>query len=191
MLDWQARGMPPAMDVAGPTVYLTMSKIVVEKKEKVIDMLSRLQDEQRLINRHDHAPLDRIVSILNNGSEARKEFPSKNQGPAWLETEGGEGNFMCDAMRRHYFDWLPINRITSPQIGFKRLQGIQLESRADVGCTWFCSMLDHDTVVIHVTWDDAQWGLQEVEDMLTDMVSIAEMFAKEENWEKAIEEFVS
>jgi hypothetical protein len=52
MLEWPACSMPPALDVAGRTTYLTISRLEIQKKEKVMDMLLRLRDQQRLLNRH-------------------------------------------------------------------------------------------------------------------------------------------
>jgi acyl-CoA synthetase (AMP-forming)/AMP-acid ligase II len=188
MLPWQANRMPPAMDVDGPAVQGTLNKIAINKSETVLDMLSRLQTEQYQINRHAYAPMNQLVAMLN-GKGTNVEVPNfdgKVKGSAWIETEGGEGDFMRNAFKRQIFNWLPV----PPAFDFERLEKVQVESRTDLCCLWNCIMLDQMTVMINPTWDDAQLYLEEVKGMLDEILRLSEKFASEENWEKKIEEFI-
>lgn len=188
MLEWQANNMSPAMDVAGPTFQVMLDKVPVNENERVIDMLLYLQTEQYLLSRHSCAPLRQVASALNENETPKDilDFEGKIKGSPWIETEGGEGDFMCDAIRRNYFNWLP----TRPEFNHKTLQKVQMESRVDSGCVWQCYMLNHTTVMVHPTWDDAQMKLEEVEEMLEEILKVSEKFAMKENWTRMVEEFV-
>jgi len=188
MLPWQANRMPPAMDVDGPAVQGSLNKISVDKSERVLDMLARLQTEQYELNRHAYAPMNQIVAALN-GYETEREVPNfdgKVKGAAWIEGEGGEGDFMRGAFKRQIFNWLPV----PPMFEYNRLQKVQVESRTDVGCLWNCIMLDQTTLLVNPTWDDAQLYLEEVEGMLDEILRLAEKFAMEDNWEKNVGDFI-
>ncbi|KUJ19522.1 acetyl-CoA synthetase-like protein [Mollisia scopiformis] len=188
MLPWQANRMPPAMDVDGPAVQGTINKLPIHKSETVLDMLARLQAEQYELNRHAYAPMNQIVAVLNGHQtdiEVRN-FDGKVKGAAWIESEGGEGDFVRDAFKRQVFNWLPV----PPVFEYKRIQKVQVESRTDLCCLWNCIMLDQTTLMINPTWDDAQLYLEEVEGLLDELLRLSEKFAAEENWGKRVEEFV-
>ncbi len=51
-------------------------------------------------------------------------------------------------------------------------------------------MLDQRTVSVNPTWDDAQLGKREVEEMCREVLRMAEVFATKENWEKNIGDVV-
>jgi len=188
MLPWQANRMPLAMDVEGPALYIAIDKVPVQKSEKVLEMLTRLQAEQRELSRHAHAPMKQIVAALN-GYETECEVPNfdgKVKGSAWLESQGGAGDFIRDVIRRQVFNWLPA----SATFEFKRLQMLDLEFTDDSGLLWNCSMSDQNTVLVNPHWDDAQLTLEEVKSMLDEILELAEKLAMEENWSKKLEELI-
>ncbi|KAF8857135.1 acetyl-CoA synthetase-like protein [Acephala macrosclerotiorum] len=188
MLPWQADRMPLAMDVDGPAVQILLCKIEVEKNESVLDMLTRLQAEQYDLNRHAYAPMNQLVAILNGYHPDREtlNFDGKVKGSAWIETEGGDGDFVRDAFKRQAFNWLPV----APVFEYKRITKVQVESRTDVCVLWNCIMMDQTTLAINPTWDDAQLYTEEVEGMLDEILKLSEKFALEENWEKKVGEFI-
>ncbi|KAK0099513.1 hypothetical protein ONS96_008351 [Cadophora gregata f. sp. sojae] len=165
--DWQVERMPPAMDVDGPAVQGTLARIPVRRDESVLEMLRRLQDEQKLLNKHACAPKRQLIEAMNDAVP-------------------GEGDFFSDAFRRQIFNWLPI----SPVWDMKRLVNVQVESRTDCGVLWNCIMVDQRTVKVHPTWDDAQLRRVDVERMMGEVLRVAEAFAREENWGKTVSQIV-
>jgi hypothetical protein len=49
--DWQAKRMPNAMDIAGPTLQFMLAKASIESEDTVLELLSRLQEDQREYNK--------------------------------------------------------------------------------------------------------------------------------------------
>lgn len=163
--DWQVARMPPAMAVNGPCTQGNLNRIAVDNDETVLSMLTRLQNEQHLLNKHAYAPNGPLTDALN-------------------KTGNGDGEFMNDASRRQVFNWLP----TEPEFKYEMLKVEQIESRTDCGLLWNCVMVDRTTVQIHPTWDDAQLRRTEVQEMLDELLRISEAFAREENWGRRIGE---
>jgi hypothetical protein len=112
---WQVSRMPPAMDINGPCVQSSLNRIAVDKEERVMDMLARLQAEQQLLNKHAYAPSRQVAEALDAFG-------------------GGDGQFHLEAFKRQIFNWLPI----PPEFEHKRLKVEQVESRTDCGLLWNC-----------------------------------------------------
>ncbi|KAH9210763.1 hypothetical protein DL95DRAFT_370521 [Leptodontidium sp. 2 PMI_412] len=167
LLDWQVERMPPAMDVDGPAVQGSLVRIPVDKDETVLEMMQRLQAEQKFLNKHAYAPMRQLVASMN-------------------EAIPGEGDFYSDAFRRQIFNWLPV----APVWSLERLKNMQVESRTDCGILWNCIMMDQTMLKINPTWDDAQLRRVEIEEMMAEILRVAEAFATEENWGKAISQVV-
>ena len=167
LLDWQVERMPPAMDVDGPAVQGTLVRIPVRKEETVLEMMGRLQEEQKFLNKHAYAPMRQLVKAMN-------------------EAVSGEGDFFGDAFRRQIFNWLPV----APEWNLEKLVNMQVESRTDCGVLWNCIMMDQTTLKMNPTWDDAQLRRVEIEEMMAEILRVAEAFAMEENWEKTISQII-
>ena len=54
-------------DIDGPTVQSTTVKVNVNKDETVIQLLTKLRDEQARLSTHSHAPYDELMRKLNDG----------------------------------------------------------------------------------------------------------------------------
>ena len=167
LLDWQVERMPPAMDVDGPAVQGTLVRIPVRKDETVLEMMRRLQEEQKFLNKHAYAPMRQLVAAIN-------------------QAVPGEGDFFGDAFRRQIFNWLPV----APSWNMEKLVNMQVESRTDCGVLWNCIMMDQTTLKMNPTWDDAQLRRVDIEEMMNEILRVAEAFAKEENWVKTISQIV-
>jgi hypothetical protein len=189
MSDWQIASMPAAMDVNGPTIDVTVDRVFVDRQEKVLQILECLQKEQSLLNRYSSVPLNQIISTLNQKQKPLEEpecYEDANCLPRFDE-EGKDCDFLIEVIKRMFFNWLPHSYAA---LDYKRLQNMQLESRADCGCQWNCVMLDETTLSVHLTWDDAQLRFDEMDNMLAEVLKVAELFATSVNWDKKIEELL-
>ncbi|KAH7348361.1 hypothetical protein BKA65DRAFT_594211 [Rhexocercosporidium sp. MPI-PUGE-AT-0058] len=165
--DWQVERMPPAMDVDGPAVQGSLARIPVHKDETILEMMRKLQAEQKFLNKHAYAPRRQLVNSMN-------------------ETIPGEGDFFDDAFKRQIFNWLPV----APTWSMEKLKNMQVESRTDCGILWNCIMMDQTTLKINPTWDDAQLRRVEIEEMMAEILRVSEAFATEDNWGKTISQVV-
>ncbi|KAG4432029.1 hypothetical protein IFR05_012493 [Cadophora sp. M221] len=167
LLDWQVERMPPAMDIDGPAVQGTLVRIPVDKDESVLEMMRKLQAEQKFLNKHAYAPMRQLVASMN-------------------ESIPNEGDFYGDAFRRQIFNWLPV----APVWSLEKLKNMQVESRTDCGILWNCIMMDRTTLKINPSWDDAQLRRVEIEEMIAEILRVSEAFATEENWGKPLSQVV-
>ncbi|CAG8957904.1 hypothetical protein HYFRA_00000245 [Hymenoscyphus fraxineus] len=162
--DWQAKAFPDVMNVDGPTLQTTAVIADVESADTVGTLLTKLQEEQEGLNTHTHVPYDQLIERLNDGGNK-------------------SGEVMVEIMRRQIFNWLPGGLSTE----YKCLQNVQTISRTDVGLLWNCKMLDEDTLQVHLSWDDAQLGGSEADEILEELLEITEKLSKLENWKRSIE----
>lgn len=167
---WQADRMPSTMQVAGPTVQTALIKAHVREEETILDLLTRLQSEQEDTTRHVFAPWEQVISSLN-------------------DLCAGEGDFVAAQLPwgRQVFNWLPY------YVGeneYKALQKVQFESRVDCFLCWNGVPRSQTSVLLQATWDDAQLYLDEVEGMMGEIARLAENFAKSENWQRAVGDFI-
>lgn len=107
---------------------------------------------------HSHAPLNQLISALSeyNILQEVPHFDGKAEGFAGIEIEGGEGNFIRDAIERQYLNWLP----TGLRFDYKKIKKVKVETRTDCSILWTLNMLEPTAVSIYVTWDDAHLRLE-------------------------------
>jgi hypothetical protein len=155
--------MPNAMDIAGPTLQFMLAKVLIEPEDTVLELLSRLQNDQREYNKYQHTPYYSLTDKMNEG-------------------ENKDGDVVEEFMRRQLFNWLPGG--SKPP--YKILENFKTLSRTDVGILWNCGMVDQETVRMHASWDDAQLTKADIDGLLSEMMSITEQLAKEGNWDKKL-----
>jgi hypothetical protein len=163
--DWQARSLPDAMNIAGPTVQSTAVVVNVSSTDTIGQMLLKLQKEQSGINMYSHAPYDQLIDRLNEG-------------------DSKDGDVVVEIIRRQIFNWL----LPALAINYKSLQRVQLVSRADVGILWNCSIVDKETLQVAMSWDDAQLSGKEALELLQELLVVIKQVSKTENWERTIGE---
>ncbi|GAB7364539.1 hypothetical protein MBLNU230_g5346t1 [Neophaeotheca triangularis] len=157
--EWQISRLPPAMEVDGPMVQAIVVAIKTTGHDSVLELLQKAQTEQGELTANAHAPFDDVVAQLNSDGS-------------------GDGDVMVDALRRQIFNWLPSSRLGD----FQSLRKIQQVSRTDVGILWNVMQLSATQVAVMPSWDDAQLTPSEVEDMLAEVIRLAEALASEANW---------
>ncbi|KAG9243562.1 hypothetical protein BJ878DRAFT_568345 [Calycina marina] len=160
--DWQAKALPDGMSVDGPTVQTTAVIVDVESPDTLGALLTKLQEEQKGLNTHTHAPYDQLIERLNEGGNK-------------------DGEVIAEIIRRQIFNWLPGGLPTE----HKSLQQVQIVSRADVGLLWNCTMPDEETLQVHLSWDDAQLSGPEADGFLEELLHITEQVSKLDNWENS------
>lgn len=161
---WMQKQLPPAMDIAGPTLQIATERIAINRSQTVLSLLQHLAAEQQDFNKHTHAPLLAI----------RKALPEQ------------DAEVMESIRRRQIFNWLP--RTGGDE--YVKLRRVQLWSRTDVGLLWNCSAVGEEEIKIHVSWDDAQLSTKEVEGLLKRFGQACKILSSKQNWEKKMEEVV-
>ena len=170
------------MDVAGPTVETVINRISVGTREPTSRFLQNLQDEQKQLTKHAHAPLYLVRDMIaSSGVDGVA-------GTFGLE----EADIIDGIARRQGFNWLPgaQSRVVGQEGHDEALQRVQAVSRADTGLQWNCGLLSSERVFIHATYDDAQLGEAEVTAALDIFVRAAQWLVDPENWEKLLGEWL-
>lgn len=166
---WQADRMPSTMRVGGPTLQTAIITVAIKRDESILALLVRLQLDQEDTTRHQFAPWEQVIDRLNALSP-------------------GEGDWVADYLPfgRQFFNWLP----TLPTTDYKALEKVQLESRMDAFLIWVGIPQSQTSVLLSSTWDDAQLYLEELRGMMDEIAELAESFAKCDNWERAVGDFL-
>lgn len=76
--------MPDAADIDGPTVQSTTVKVNVNKDETVVQLLTKLRDEQARLSTHSHAPYDELMRKLNDGGSEDEDAGEEILRPTYL-----------------------------------------------------------------------------------------------------------
>lgn len=110
---WIADRMLNIVDVHGPTLEAILNVIPIKRNEKAtcLQMINRVNDEQKLLIKHTHARLFAVQKGLDDTDESN----------------------LIDVMRRQIFNWLPgLKSLANREDeGEKIFQHMQMQSRSD------------------------------------------------------------
>ena len=119
--------LPNSMDIAGATGQRIVNKINVSPKEKILDLLVRVQEDVTATSRHAHAPLFEIKKIIASTSETDAEVFYKT-------------------FQRQIFNWVPQVPALSKFNADKSLRKVQQLPHGDAGFVWTGLRTDRNTV---------------------------------------------
>jgi hypothetical protein len=164
---WIADRLPNTMDVNGPTLEAVLNIIPIKSNEKetCLQMIHRVNEEQRLLTQHAHVPLFAIQKGLGDA----------------------DGSNLIDVMRRQIFNWLPGSKSLANRGNEEEIfQRVQMQSRSNVGILWNCGMVDQETFQMTASYDDAQLRKVEVEEAVEKLFDIARWITEPRNWEVVV-----
>ena len=163
--DWIADQLPNPLDIAGPTMEHTINVLPVDPQETTVAFLSRIHEDQKEQSTHATAPFSAIINHLD------KE----------------DGLMIHDIGRRQVMNWDPTLRMRmSNAYGSLHLLGRQ--GWLDLGVFWNFGLLDEETLVSFILYDDAHLRHVEASAALLRVVEIAQWMAAPESWQKRVGE---
>ena len=163
--DGIARFLPNPVTIAGNTLGLVINRIQVDGKETVGAFLSRLEEEQRSLTKHAHAPFAAIASQLSPGDAAA-----------------------FHAGRRQLLNWSPDLAKLAASDEQTRMKRIQVEAFIENMLAWHCGVMGPDTACLVTQWDGAQFGKADVEEWTEIFLKALQWLARVANWGRTLEE---
>lgn len=143
------------LEVDGPTMTYTVSRIRIQANETAIQLLQRVQNEQDQLAIYAHAPLNQINRRLKE-----------------LDTEKGAADvsLMDTLYRRQAFDWL-LEQYSESETDAMKL--VDDDSRSNLGFVWFPFIKDGNLLHLNVTFDHALLSSREVHQVTTEFMCAA------------------
>lgn len=179
-----AKLLPSPKDIAGPTLSMAVDVVNVDWGESVIDMLKRLEQDQRESGRHQHVPIADLIARMDPQDLA-----------VWQATF------------RQFFNWIPYGgRDThgpdaqdaqlSDKVTFDpTLKLIAIESyREDElmqGCTWEPRLVDSDHMRFHLKISPLGFSQTEAASMVSSAMDIVGFLCEPRNWAREVAEVKS
>ncbi|KAI4089435.1 MAG: hypothetical protein LQ344_005437 [Seirophora lacunosa] len=147
---WITDRLPNPLDIAGPTMSCTINVLPISEEEGCVEFLQRIQNDQMEQSAHATAPLSAVMQAL--GAE--------------------EGPMIHDIGRRQVFNWDPMTRArVGTQTSGRQLQLLGRQGWLDLGVFWNFGLVNDETILGYVLYDDAHLRYAEAERALTSKVS--------------------
>lgn len=159
MDDAVARYLPNPITLTGDTLFIVVNRINVDPQQNLIDFLTRLEAEQRLLTTHAHAPTKAILDKLGPSDVA-----------------------VFKEAKRQLLNWGPNTMGSAALNPEAELHVTKVEGWTDVMLEWHCGMLDAQTGRLIAQWDGCQAGKVEVEDWIAGFVKALHWVASPGNW---------
>jgi hypothetical protein len=158
------------LEVDGPTMTYTVSRIRVQEAETAVRLLQRVQNEQDQLAIYAHTPLNHIHRNLR-------------------ELDGEQGaadvSFIDTIYRRQSFDWL-LEQYSEKETD--RMKLIHDDSRSNLGFVWFPFLKDGDLLHLNVTYDYALLTPSEVHQVTAEFMCAAAWLSDPANAHKSLSE---
>ena len=171
--DTVARYLPDPKDIGGPTVSMCTDIIKLDPGEAVGHMLKRLDQEQRLITRYQHCPLD-VLGHLHDDDRG-----------VWARA------------RKQIFNWLPFGHSQNhsrekdkPVLELVCDKASKVQEEVDE-FTWRCEMIDKELLKIQIYASATEFDMTTLESIPKQVFDIVDVLADVENWDQEIGKVVS
>ncbi|KAL5362922.1 hypothetical protein BJX96DRAFT_177609 [Aspergillus floccosus] len=163
------------LQIDGPTTNEALNRIRLVPGETVLQFLSRMQQEQRELDRHAHAPIFAIRDTLARESG----------------TGEADARDYMDLLRRQIFDWMPSasNDNASTATTPAPMKILEILPRTDLGMVWFPNLSEDDMLELEVTYDDAQFTAAEVRQWMTQFMNATAWLANAQNLQRPVREY--
>ena len=175
-----AKFLPSPKNIAGPTLSMAVDVVNVDWGESVIDMLKRLEQDQRELGHHQHIPIADLVAQMDP-----QDLP-------WWQ-----------ATFRQFFNWLPFGghahapdaQLSDTAVFDPTLKLISDESyRVDEmmqGCTWEPRLVDSDRMLFQLKISPLGFSQRETASIVSSALDIVEFLCEPRNWAKDVGEVKS
>lgn len=153
--------LPNPLTIAGNTLGVVLNRIHVSPNATVGSFLTSLEEEQKDLTKHAHAPVAGIAAQLSPPDAAA-----------------------LMAGRRQLLNWNPVMGDSAAQEQGE-LQMVKVEGFTEVMLEWHCGIAGGEGVVA-VQWDGAQFGKATVGRWADGFMDALAWVTREENWGRRI-----
>lgn len=163
-----AKLLPSPWRVAGPTLSVVTDIIKIDWDESILQMLQRLQTQQRQLNGHQHVPSGSLLPDMTVHDRV-----------VWQAAFRQSFNWQPMGLKPYTADSQPPNRdFHDPSLRFVLEKGYQVDQPME-GCTWECGPVDAEHVFFHVKIDPTYFSEPDVGLILSLVTSIAKSLCSE------------
>lgn len=162
MIPTIAQRLPDAIDIDGPTLTFCVNKITVDLQQAVGKMVQDVQELENELNKHSHAPIGKVYDLLGHDDAVTYK----------------------QVIRRQVFNWLP--GLGSSEAQWDNLTKLQQQSRGDQAMLWNCNLADSETLIVHASYDDAQFKAVEVEAAVERIGKIVVAISESHAWDSKL-----
>ncbi|KAL8646254.1 MAG: hypothetical protein Q9226_006947 [Calogaya cf. arnoldii] len=153
-----------ASDVNGPVMQGVCNLVEVPPSQSAIELLRHMQAEQTELTKHAHAPLRRIIDILNAGGN-------------------GAGDMMVETHRTQFLTWIPgflgeYEHLKVAQIAIRCVAGLVIV--AGLGGP------KATTYMLAMRWDVANFSRAKTQKFVEDVKTAVLWLTAKENWDVPI-----
>lgn len=159
-----ANALPNPLNIAGPTFSTVTSVLQIDPEETVEDLLRRVAEDQKQLNKHQHCPLSMPAQLDEGDREV------------WMEA------------RKQACNWRPKIWDAEPESGLELVKTDAYTGRDFNGYIWTCEMRDHETVRVQAQWKRGLFKEEEVEGFLVVVMRIIGALGQVEQWGKSVGE---
>jgi len=152
-----------ASDVSGPTMNGVINLIPVERCEKVLAFLNRVQSDQIELTKHAHAPWRHIIKALND------QHPGEYA-----------GEMLPNTVRAQFLSWVP------GLLGeYEKIRVERMSIRTAQGLVIVASLGGEKGTEYKVTlrWDVANYSAEEAKAFIKDLEATVRWLMEEYNWD--------
>ncbi|KAF5867887.1 putative amp-binding enzyme family protein [Botrytis fragariae] len=166
--EWIADRLPSAMSIDGPTLTWNMNMIQIKPKETCGELLRRMNEDDKALSSHTHAPWFKILSGLGED----------------------EGPIAKEAAMRQAFNWdLSLKYLDSSVGDYSTLKPLGRMDWPDCGFFWNCGMANMERFCCVVSWDDTQLDINEINGHVSKLLEIIGWITNPKNWNNSVSSF--
>ena len=160
--------LPSPYDIAGPTMASVVDVIRVDRQaqEEVGQLYTRMEAEQKQLNRYQHIPWSTLPELNDDGRALRMEA------------------------LRQVFNWIP-GRHSQEVNGLSGLHAVGIpghDNDPPAGVVWICMLVDSETLSVRLRWNSRLFSEEEAAVIVERVLHLVEQICEPENWQKQIEE---
>lgn len=164
--NWITDRLPNPLAIAGPTMGCTINVLPVDNEETTLRFLTRVQEDQIEASLHANAPFSAVMKAL--GDE--------------------KGQIIHDVARRQVYNWDSTVRSRMSN-SLRSLNFLGRRGWLDLGVFWNFGLLDDETLMGFILYDDAQMSYSEAENALDKVFEIMHWMTAPQNWEANVGSF--
>lgn len=172
-----AKLLPSPKEIAGPTVSMAVDIVNVDWGESVIDMLKRLEQDQRQLGRHQHVPFVDLV--------------------ARMDTQDRD---VWQATFRQFFNWIPFDlyplppdaplsstSTLDPALRLIAAEGHRVDEPME-GCTWEPCLVDSERMLFSLKISPLSVSQAETASIVTSVMDIVGFLCEPRTWMRKVGE---
>ena len=137
-----------------------------QAQEEVGQLYTRMEAEQKQLNRYQHIPWSTLPELNDDGRALRMEA------------------------LRQVFNWIP-GRHSQEVNGLSGLHAVGIpghDNDPPAGVVWICMLVDSETLSVRLRWNSRLFSEEEAAVIVERVLHLVEQICEPENWQKQFEE---